>query len=211
MYLESCRNLDEGRQYVQQMGGCRRLFFQTISPVPLLELDQEGKIVYNALQWLEANCRKGPLNEASILSYHRMLFPKAQVKAGTYRSGNISVKNSKVPRPPGQKIPALMKQLDLKLQQEQRRLDTLKPPDSSDVLKIAVGIHQRLAFIHPFEDGNGRVARLAMNHLLRRYGHGYVILPPLSESPGHFETLENAHMGKLDALVDFARNYVQNV
>ena len=58
--------------------------------------------------------------------------------------------------------------------------------------------------IHPFSDGNGRVARLALNHLMRRYGQPYLVLPPLNESP----PLLGAN---LDPLVRFGRTHLHHV
>ena len=82
------------------------------------------------------------------------------------------------------------------------------PPGNADpdaALRAAAATHQRIAFIHPFDDGNGRVARLAMNLVLRSFDLGYVILPPISESKRHFDVLEEAHGGNLDPFVAFCR------
>jgi Fic family protein len=196
-YLESSRNIQEGRLYWSQAAGPARWILQLLSPVPLLSLDSEGGKLLQALEWLEAHCRGTSLQVEVLRNYHRLL--RAGHSPGEYRKGRADVLDSKIPRPDISKIPALMKQLDLKLSQEQARLDQ-KKPDQRDVMQFASEIHQRIAFIHPFEDGNGRVARLAVNHLLRRYGAGYVILPPVSDSSEHFRALEEAHRGNLDEL-----------
>lgn len=67
-------------------------------------------------------------------------------------------------------------------------------------------LYQRLGLIHPFSDANGRVARLAMNHLMRRYGLGYVVLPPLDEPGPLWEALQEAHKGHHAQLLEVARN-----
>jgi len=123
----------------------------------------------------------------------------------------MTVVGSKIARPAGPKLPALMKQLNLKLEAEQKRLDGMPNHTEEEVLTFAMAVHQRIVFIHPFIDGNGRVARLAMTHLLRRYGQGYVILPPVNESSEHFDALEEAHQGNPERLVKFARSCVHTV
>jgi Fic family protein len=100
-----------------------------------------------------------------------------------------------------------MRQFDGTLKQEQARLDGLSPAPPDDVLRTAVGLHHRLVVIHPFADANGRVARLLMNHLLRRHGQPYVILPPLSASPEHRSALQEANAGHPDLLFIFAKNH----
>ncbi len=51
------------------------------------------------------------------------------------------------------------------------------------ILKFATLVYHRLTFIHPFSDGNGRVARLAFNYVCRRYGLPYVVLKTSSYPP----------------------------
>lgn len=49
----------------------------------------------------------------------------------------------------------------------------------ADVIDIAAWTQHKIAAIHPFCDGNGRVARLVTNLVLRRFG--------LPETPVHYE------------------------
>jgi Fic family protein len=210
-FLESSRNLKEGRAYWAQAGGATRWFLQLIAPAPLLGLDTEGNVLLTALRWLEDHCRTHPLSEASIREYHRMINGTSVAHAGQYRTAELKVEDSTIPRPVADKVRPLMKQLDVKLAQEQERWDAAATKDLDTIFKWSVAVHQRIAFIHPFDDGNGRVARIAMNHLLRRYGLGYVILPNLNVSRTHFDTLEEAHRGNLDPLVAFSKEHLHPV
>ena len=208
LFLESCRNLADGRDYWSGAGPLKKWFLQTIVPVPLLSLHEDGQRLHEALKHLEAQCRACPLTEEAILDYHRRVSGKKEKGAGVYRTGPITVVGSSITRSPGPKVPALMKQLDLKLREEQERLDATKTVDEAAVLSLAVDTYQRLGLIHPFRDANGRVARLAMNHLLRRYAMGYVILPPLSEKSPLWEALQKAHAGNSVDLEAFARECI---
>jgi fido (protein-threonine AMPylation protein) len=210
-FLESFRNLMEGRQYLDQTSGFRRWILETFCPVPLLALDQDGERLLEALQWLETHCRERPLSEQVIRDYHRMIYNGGAEPAGEYRRGRISVIGSTIPRPRPEKVPTLMKQLNLKLEDVQRKFDPMNRVDESAVLIFAVNHYQRIGLIHPFADANGRVARLAMNHLLRRYEMGFVILPPLSEAPELFDALQLAHAGNLGRLLEIARKCVRVV
>jgi len=209
-FLESCRSLREGKASLGDVTGFPRWLLEIASPAPLLSLHPEGKRLLSGLEWLEANCRTRPLGEESIRNYHKLLSPLEGRDGGRYRSGRMQVASSAVQRPPPERVPALMKQLDRKLAQDQKELDAASP-DLEPVLQAAVAVHQRIAFIHPFPDGNGRVARLSLNHLLRRYGQGYVILPPISESREHFELLEKAHLGELGPFLEFARSHLHRL
>lgn len=52
--------------------------------------------------------------------------------------------------------------------------------------------HKEFVFIHPFIDGNGRVARLLMNLILLQEGYTIAIIPPIMRA-AYMSALEEAH------------------
>ena len=46
-----------------------------------------------------------------------------------------------------------------------------------DIAAVAAKLHHDFVLIHPFDDGNGRVARMLVNYLLLRTGHLPMIIP----------------------------------
>jgi Fic family protein len=79
---------------------------------------------------------------------------------GEYRL--VGVHAGKRTFPDYRKVPALMKKLIEYIDSEQEKQDI-------DVLQFAFEVHFRFVSIHPFADGNGRVARLLMNYILTYY------------------------------------------
>ncbi len=62
---------------------------------------------------------------------------------------------------------------------------------------LAADLHFGIVHVHPFKDGNGRTARLAMNlHLLQRDYPPLAIMP--QEKPVYIDALERAHLGDVD-------------
>ena len=67
----------------------------------------------------------------------------------------------------------------------------------------AVTAHTRLVEIHPFDDGNGRTARLLMNLMLMRTGYPPIIITP-EQRPDYLAGLEARHAdGEPEALDRF--------
>ena len=65
---------------------------------------------------------------------------------------------------------------------------------------IAATFHYRFVRIHPFDDGNGRMARLLMNMILIKHGYTVAIIP-IQERDRYIGTLEQAD--KSEDLADF--------
>lgn len=65
---------------------------------------------------------------------------------------------------------------------------------------IAATFHYRFVRIHPFDDGNGRMARLLMNMILIRHGYTVAIVP-IQERNRYIESLEQAD--KSEDLAEF--------
>jgi len=56
------------------------------------------------------------------------------------------------------------------------------------VLELATLFHYRYIRIHPFEDGNGRIARLLVNYILHRHGYPMIVVPTTDRN-NYLETL----------------------
>lgn len=70
------------------------------------------------------------------------------------------------------------------------------------VLEIAAKLHHDFVLIHPFDDGNGRVARMLVNYLLLRGGYPPVIVPS-EEKSAYLAALRLADAGDPGPLTAF--------
>ncbi len=59
---------------------------------------------------------------------------------------------------------------------------------------LASEFHFRFVLIHPFDDGNGRIARILMNYVLLRHDYPVVIIPT-EEKDRYISALEHADVG----------------
>jgi Fic family protein len=70
---------------------------------------------------------------------------------------------------------------------DEERLGEMHPVD------LAILFHYRYIRIHPFEDGNGRIARLLVNYILARHGYPMVVVRSRKKK----EYLEALHQADL--------------
>lgn len=72
--------------------------------------------------------------------------------------------------------------------------------DELHPFELAVFIHGRLAWIHPFEDGNGRAARAVMNWILMERGYPMFFIPYETKEK-YYSLLEEFDKGNLKEYV----------
>ncbi|MGB1205258.1 MAG: Fic family protein [Chitinophagales bacterium] len=85
--------------------------------------------------------------------------------------------------------------------------------DEKDInaIVLAAQFHYKYIRIHPFDDGNGRTARLLMNFILMRFGFPPVIVKQ-EDKQHYFEVLQLADAGNLNAFVDYiAENLIHSL
>jgi Fic family protein len=137
-----------------------------------------------AFEYLFTLGKEHPLTESMIRDLHRLFYRLIDpIQAGTYRQTPVIITGSHYPTPSAQMIPTLMQELQSWLQKAE--------PDLHPV-EFAALAHKQFVFIHPFIDGNGRVARLLMNLCLLRNGFTPVIIPPILRGE-YISLLEKAH------------------
>lgn len=122
------------------------------------------------------------ITEADLLLLHKLFYSQIdEAKAGAYRSKRVFISGSKFTPPAPEKVPWLMAEF----------VDWLNSAALHPV-ELAAQAHKRFVFIHPFIDGNGRVARLLMNLCLLRQGYTLAIVPPILRAE-YIGLLERAH------------------
>lgn len=114
------------------------------------------------------------------LFYHKM----SEQEAGVYRTKQVFISGSQYPVPTPDKIEQLMSDFIAR----QTELKQKYHP-----VEYAALVHKEFVFIHPFIDGNGRVARLLMNLVLLQQGYTIVVIPPVVRAQ-YIQALERAHV-----------------
>ncbi len=139
-----------------------------------------------AFEWiLEQSKLNLPLTEIFIKNIHQTILSGINTEnAGRYRQVPVRISGSTVIMPNYVKIPDLMKNLIEILTQNA----TLHP------VTQASEAHYHLVSIHPFIDGNGRTARLLMNHILMLHGYPPAVIGP-SDRITYINSLEEAQLG----------------
>ena len=117
--------------------------------------------VRNALEVYSQLANYNPLRVEDLLKAHRILMKNLGVSSGQYRSGGVGVfKGDKISHlpPPPDRVPHLMTDLFRYMEAE---------GEVPWLLKACI-FHYEFEFIHPFEDGNGRMGRLWQQLLLMK-------------------------------------------
>ncbi len=106
---------------------------------------------------------KKEVTESFILDLHQMEMKGVLEEAGKYRTVDVKVGNYVCP--PWEDIPKLMKGF---IEWYDSVCEKIHP------FELAALVHARFVRIHPFRDGNGRMARLLMNYILIKNKHPLV-------------------------------------
>ena len=115
-----------------------------------------------------------------VLSIHKTIFEFARPDiAGRFRKPGEDIKKLKcVEPPPGrvvhERVYKFWRDLDIRLSKIRRRptrqTKTQRRKWFAQVIEIAAWAQHQVSAIHPFCDGNGRMARLMTNLILKRFG-----------------------------------------
>ena len=147
--------------------------------------DAHEKVIA-AIRTTFAHQNAGEIFERSLSDWYRALFgPSVQARILEawqlvgYRERAVYITGSSHVPPPREAVPACMETLFARLRTE---------PDAW--VRAVLG-HFMFGFIHPYSDGNGRLARFLMNLMLASGGYYWVIIRVESRA-GYTRTLERA-------------------
>ena len=136
---------------------------------PVMGQKNEIQEVLNAIEVYDHMDRFKPYFIKDLLKAHGMMMKGLVETAGSWRSSNVGImKGSAVSHiaPPSNRVAYLMKDL----------FDYVKSKDTHQLIRSCV-FHYELEFIHPFEDGNGRIGRFWHSLLLFHYHRVFEFIP----------------------------------
>jgi len=124
------------------------------------------------------------LEEKDILELHRLFYQQIEPEhAGKYRSVPVFISGSNYPVTTPQKVAAEMKKFVDWFNKQETKMHPVQ---------FAALTHKKFVFIHPFIDGNGRLARLLMNLALMRNEYTIALIPAILRHE-YIASLEKAH------------------
>lgn len=135
-------------------------------------------------------------SEAVLLELHTLILRSIEDEwAGRYRTVPVRISGSCHVPPNPAKVPDLMAAL----------FAWYRKPALGHPVEVAADLHLRLAQVHPFIDGNGRVCRLALNlHLLQRGFPLTIIRAARDQRAAYYHALSMAdESGRPDAFRAF--------
>ena len=125
--------------------------------------------VKNAVQAYELLLNLNPYKQNDLLKAHQLMMNDLVKHSGKYRKGGVGIFDGKEVvhvAPPTDRVPFLMSDL----------FDWLKGTDVHPLIKSCI-FHYEFEFIHPFEDGNGRMGRLWQTVILTEWKPIFAWLP----------------------------------
>jgi len=156
-----------------------------------------------------------PLTESFIRDIHKLLFTrvseletkavtpdgqstKRKIAIGRYKTQPnhvITVTEETFYFATPEETPAKMQELIEWFRKEKEK------PDVNPIILAAL-FHYRFIRIHPFDDGNGRVARILMNFILMQFGYPPVIIKT-EDKENYYAVLRLADADELEPFVEY--------
>ena len=130
---------------------------------------REIQEVRNAVKAYEQLDTWQPYSQEDLLGAHRVLMTALLDNPGNFRTGGVGVMAGQTVvhlAPPADRVSSLMNDL----------LQWIEATDQHPLIAGSV-FHYEFEFIHPFEDGNGRVGRLWQTLILRKWNPLFAHIP----------------------------------
>ena len=123
----------------------------------------------NAIEVYDRYPEWDPANESDLLRAHAVLMRALLDAPGRYRAAPVAVMGGDEVQhiaPPARRVPGLVADL----------LEWLENTDEHPLVASSI-FHYEFEFIHPFEDGNGRMGRLWQTLILTRWNPLFAAVP----------------------------------
>lgn len=168
---------------------------------------QEVKNAYAAYEQLNAF---DPYSIEDLKRLHGIMTKYTVEESGEFRKGEEGVFNGDIcifMAPPAKRVPKLMDDLFAWMKKENKAVHPL--------IMSAV-FHYEFVFIHPFTDGNGRMARLWHTAILARWNPLFADIPIESQiekfQEEYYQAISSCHeTGNSDAFIEFMLRQIDSI
>ena len=142
------------------------------------------------------------IDHVTIQEIHEVVTAGILTDSGRYRTHNVRIVGAKKTPPDWSKVVGLIDRLIDEIAESGTHLHHPHRPPHPHPVETAAFLHHRFIEIHPFTDGNGRVARLLSNLYLIAKGYPPVVI--MTEDRGkYYQCLRAADAGDLAPFADF--------
>jgi Fic family protein len=118
-----------------------------------------------------------PLSISLLQEMHRQMFHDSWVDGtGNLRSTNVSILRMRHDPPHPKDIQGLLHQKCQSINVSMDAIEAVTPETFDAILRLSAEAHYMVAGVHPFEDGNGRIARAVGDYVLLRFHMYYDVI-----------------------------------
>lgn len=170
----------------------------------------EAKNLNKALDFLEEliGDSSKPLTETDVRALHQLVLQGIDDdNAGKYRAVPVQTSGSAYSPPPPESVPTQMREFGAWLASVSVANDN---HELSDAILYAAAAHTWFVSIHPFIDGNGRVARLLMNLVLMRHAFPITIVRKENRMK-YYDALEESQATDLSSFISLVVECLEKI
>jgi len=165
-----------------------------LSQIKEMAIEKERPLTENFIKELNKTILVKPFWKDAITP--NGIETRKRIEIGQYKTSpnSVQLKNGEIHEYASpEETPALMGDL---LNWYNSSKDRLHP------VQLAAEFHYRFVCIHPFDDGNGRVARLIMNYILLKNNFPPVIIKS-EDKESYLTALQKADTGDIESLIEY--------
>jgi Fic family protein len=129
--------------------------------------------------------------------HQKLLYQLDDKNAGQFRAQNVAISGAKINPPSHIDVPILIEKI----------VETEKTADAHPIHKAA-WLHWAIARVHPFIDGNGRMARLLQDYVLLKHRYVPASVQPEDREKNYYEALERTDLGEGEELLEIVAKNV---
>lgn len=171
---------------------------------------KEIREVKNAYAAYEKLSEINPYSIKDLMKFHRIMTKYVVEESGEFRHGEEGVFNGEqciFMAPPARLVPQLMNELFSWMKEVQSNIHPLI---------LSCVFHYEFVFIHPFSDGNGRMARLWHTAILSKWKSVFEFIPIESQiekfQNEYYDVIAKCHVdGESTAFIEFILQQIDKI